>query len=96
MTTLRCGILALVFSVAVPWPAHAADILLDGEVSCLSIGGAWSGGTCTVDRLSVPADTRLYARFVGLSAREVFVDGTLTLQDGRQTGARAGRVLGPS
>ena len=89
MTTLRCGILALVFSAAVPWPAHAADILLDGEESCLSIGGAWSGGTCTVDRLSVPAATRLFARFVGLSAREVFVDGTLDISGG------SFRVTGP-
>lgn len=82
MTTLRCGILALVFSVVLPWPAHAADILLDGEVPCLSIGGTWSGGTCTMDRLVVPAGTRLYATSVGLSAGKVIVDGTLDIRGG--------------
>ena len=35
-----------------PWQAPAAVIVLDGAAACLSIGGAWTAGTCTVDRLS--------------------------------------------
>lgn len=82
MTSLRSGLLALALSVVVPWPAHAADVLLDGEVPCLSLGGSWSGGTCTVDRLVVPAGMRLYAVSVGLSAGKVIVDGTLEIRGG--------------
>lgn len=85
MTALRCGVLALAFSVVVPGVAHADDILLDGEVSCLSIGGDWSGGTCTVKKLLVPAGTRFDARFVGLSARKVIIDGTLQILGGSFT-----------
>lgn len=67
MTALRCRILALVLSVGVPWPAHAFDILLDGAAPCLSIGGSWSDGTCTVDKLVVPSGSRLSTWMVGLA-----------------------------
>jgi hypothetical protein len=89
MTTLRCGVLVLLCSAAFPWTAHAADIILDGEAACVSIGGAWNGGTCTVDslivtvdRLVVPAGTRLYASSVGLAAGEVIIDGVLEVWGG--------------
>ena len=95
MTTLRCGILALVCSVALPLPAHAADILLNGEAPCLAIGGTWSGGSCTVDHLVVPADTRLFATLINLSAGKVIVDGTLQILGGsfRVTGPLVNRGL---
>ena len=89
MAILRCGILVLVCSVVVPWPAHAADILLNGEAPCLSIGGSWSSGTCTVERLDVPAGTRVFATSVGLSAGKVLIDGTLEILGG------SFRVTGP-
>lgn len=59
MTTLRRFVLVLLCSAALPWTAQAADIILDGEAPCRSIGGVWTGSTCTVDRLVVPAGTSL-------------------------------------
>jgi hypothetical protein len=76
MTTLRCGVLVLFCSVAVPWPAYAVEIILDGEAACLSIGGAWSGGTCTFDRLIVPAGMYLRSE-VAVSAGETIIEGYL-------------------
>jgi hypothetical protein len=82
-TTVRCVILVLLCSAANPWAAAAADIFLDGEAACLSIGGAWSAATCTVDRLIVPADTRLFTvREVGLTTGELVIDGLLQIDGG--------------
>jgi hypothetical protein len=82
-TTVRCVILVLLCSAANPWAAAAADIFLDGEATCLSIGGAWSAATCTVDRLIVPADTRLFTvREVGLTTGELVIDGLLQIDGG--------------
>ena len=66
-----------------PWQAAAAVIVLDGETACVSIGGAWTGGTCTVDRLVVPAGTYLFTPVgVTLSTGEVLIDGVLEIQGG--------------
>ena len=83
MKTLRCGVLVLLCSAALPWTAHAADILLDGEAPCLAIGGAWTSGTCTVDRLVVPAGTRLIAvQDVTLSTGDLLINGALEIFGG--------------
>ena len=64
-----------------PWQAAAAVIVLDGEAACVSIGGAWSGATCTVDRLTVPADTQLFTiRGVALSTGDLVIDGLLQIE----------------
>jgi len=67
-----------------PWQAAAAVIVLDGEAACVSIGGAWTAGTCTVDRLVVPAGTYLITPLspvrVTLSTGEVLIDGGLEIE----------------
>jgi hypothetical protein len=79
--TLRCAVLILLCSAANPWPASAADIVLDGEAACLSIGGVWSGAACAVDRLIVPADTRLFTVMgISLSTGELVIDGVLQIE----------------
>jgi hypothetical protein len=83
MTTLRCGVLVLLCSVLNPWSAHAEDILLDGEAACLAIAGAWSPDTCTVERLVVPAGTRLISDdSVTLVTGDVVIDGSLAILGG--------------
>jgi hypothetical protein len=80
MKIFRCAVL-FVLCAANPWLAAAADIVLNGEGACLSIGGTWSGAACAVDRLKVPADTRLFTvQGVGLSAGDVFIDGLLQIE----------------
>ena len=51
-------------------PAHAAEIVVDGQDACLAIGGDWaSGETCVVHRLVVPQGTTLViAAGVGLAS----------------------------
>ena len=79
--TFRCAVLFVFCTAANPWLAAAADIVLNGEAACLSIGGAWSGAACKVDRLKVPADTRLFTiRGVALSAGDVLIDGLLQIE----------------
>lgn len=66
-----------------PWQAAAAVIVLDGEAACVSIGGFWTGGTCTVDRLVVPAGTHLTVmEEVTLSTGDLLIDGYLVLTGG--------------
>jgi hypothetical protein len=80
---LRRFVLVLLCSAVLPWTAHAADIILDGEAPCLSIGGVWTGSTCTVDRLVVPAGTSLTVmEEVTLSTGDLLVDGYLELRGG--------------
>ena len=63
MTTLRFGALALACVLALPLPALAADIVINSEAACTSIRGEWTpygdGGSCHVDRLVIPAGTRI-------------------------------------
>jgi hypothetical protein len=81
MMNFRCAVLFVLCTAATPWVATAADIVLDGEAACLSIGGVWSGVTCTVDRLKVAPDLRLFTiRGVGLSAGDVLIDGLLQIE----------------
>jgi len=78
MTLLRCGVLVLASSMLLPSPARAADIVIDGEAACLSIRGEWGYSSCTVDRLVVPAGTRLVvADSVAFYPRELINDGEL-------------------
>ena len=66
-----------------PWPAAAAVIVLDGEAACVSIGGAWTAGICTVDRLVVPGGTGLTVmEEVTLSTGDLLIDGYLELRGG--------------
>jgi hypothetical protein len=78
MKLLRCGVLVLTCSAAIPLPARAADIVIDGEAACLSIRGAWGYSSCTVDRLIVPAGTRMViASGVGFYPASLINDGVL-------------------
>jgi len=40
-------------------PAVAVEHVLDGEASCLALGGAWDAGTCRVHNYSIPFGTTL-------------------------------------
>jgi hypothetical protein len=79
--TFRCAILFAFCTAANPWLAAAADIVLTGEAACHSIGGAWSGVACAVERLTVPADTRLFTvPGVALSTGDAIIDGLLQIE----------------
>jgi hypothetical protein len=81
MMKFRCAVLSLFCAAANPWPAVAADIVLDGEAACVSIGGTWSGAACTVDRLTVPADIQLFTiRGVALLTGDLVIDGLLQIE----------------
>jgi len=83
MMKFRCAGLSVFCAAANPWLVAAADVVLDGEAACISIGGAWSGATCTVDRLTVPADTRLFTiEGVTLSTGDLVIDGHLEIGGG--------------
>jgi hypothetical protein len=60
MMMFRCAVLIVFCAVARPGLAAAADIVLDGEAACVAIGGAWAAAACKVERLKVPAGTRLF------------------------------------
>jgi hypothetical protein len=79
MKTMRLRVYVFSCVFALPLPAKAADVLLDGEAACYSLRGEWQyGGSCTLGRLVVPAGTRLVTgSSVTLTTGVVINDGTI-------------------
>lgn len=80
MTAFRFGALALACVSYSPLPARAADIVVNTEAACASIRGTSydGGGSCRVERLVVPAGTRVVVPYgVGFYPNSLINDGVL-------------------
>ncbi len=85
MTMFRSALVVLFCSAIAVRPAAAADIILDGEAACASLGGWWSseGDACAVKHLTVPADMRLLIPVgVTLATGDLVIDGYLEIRGG--------------
>ena len=89
MTMFRCVLVVLFCTAIAVRPAAAADIILDGEAACASLGGWWSseGDACAVKHLTVPADMRLLIPVgITLATADLVIDGYLEIRGGFEPG----------